>query len=61
LKAYRYTSSRPLEIRALLTEKFARDGKGEVIRASLPQAGPWTSERIPASDYRLWTADLKGR
>lgn len=59
LAAARYTTSHPLQIRALLIEKFAHDGKGDAIRASFPQAGPWHMERIPDSDYQLWTADLK--
>jgi hypothetical protein len=59
LKAARYVSSRAVEVRALLTEKFARDGKADAIRASLQHAGPWKMESIPSSDYQLWTANLK--
>jgi hypothetical protein len=50
-----------MEVRALLIEKFAHDGKADAIRASFPQAGPWKMEPIPGSDYQLWTADLKER
>jgi hypothetical protein len=59
LKSARYATSRPLQIRALLIEKFAHDGKGDAIRASFQHAGPWHMEPVPDSDYQLWTADLK--
>ena len=59
LEAARYTTSRPIQLRALLIEKFAHDGKGDAIRASFPQAGPWRNERVTGSDYQLWTSDLK--
>ncbi|HET9830433.1 MAG TPA: hypothetical protein VFP91_01930 [Vicinamibacterales bacterium] len=59
LEAARYKTSRPLQLRALLIEKFAHDGKGDAIRASFPQAGPWQKEIVPGSDYQLWTSDLK--
>jgi hypothetical protein len=59
LEAARYTTSRPFQLRALLIEKFAHDGKGDAIRSSFPQAGPWHNERVAGSDYQLWTSDLK--
>ena len=59
LRAARYVTSRPLEVRALLIDKFAHDGKADAIRASFPQAGAWRMQAVPGSDYQLWTADLK--
>jgi len=59
LKAARYMTSRSLQIRALLIEKFAHDGKGDAIRASFQHVGQWHMELVPGSDYQLWTADLK--
>ena len=34
-------------------------GKGSVIRASFPQAGPWTRSAIAHSDYVMWSSDLR--
>jgi hypothetical protein len=59
LKAAQYATSRPLSLRALLIEKFAHDGKGDAIRGSFHDAGPWHMETVTGSDYQLWTADLK--
>ncbi len=58
LKQSTYVTSTPLKVRALFPARFETDGKGEVIRHSFRQAGPWTSEKISGSDYWLWTADL---
>ena len=53
-----YVTSTPLKVRALFPARFETDGKGDAIRHSFRQAGPWTSAKIPGSDYWLWTADL---
>jgi hypothetical protein len=60
LRATRFMTSRPVRVNALLPARFEANGKGAAIRASFPQAGPWTRTAIARSDYVMWTSDLRG-
>ena len=59
VRAQKFTTTRPIRVNALLPSRFERNGKGQAVRASFPQAGLWTRTEIPQSDYALWTTDLR--
>ena len=52
-----YRTSKPGRVEALLPASFESNGKGDVIRASFPQASGWTKVTVPCTP-QLWVATL---
>jgi hypothetical protein len=47
-----------MRVNLLLPPSFEHNGKGDVIRASFPQAQRWVATNIEGAEYTLWSATL---